>query len=47
MVPKEISDLANLIWPNWRELLEDGDLRTVDDILNAARRIHAAGYHRS
>ena len=42
MVPIEIADLMQLIYPAWAEL-EGDDFR---EVLNAARRIHEAGYRK-
>jgi len=42
MIPTEVSDLADLIWPNWREL--SGNSR--NDVLDAAWRIYNAGWRK-
>lgn len=40
MIPPEIADLADLIWPGWAEL----DDEASREVIKAARRIHDAGY---
>jgi hypothetical protein len=40
MIPSEVAAIADLIFPEWR----DTDDLTLNEVLEAAWRIHNAGY---
>lgn len=42
MIPSEVADLADLIWPGWRDV----DDITFSEVLEAAWRIYNAGYRK-
>ena len=46
IIPVEIADLMNLIWPDWPRLdnEEPEDEKAFREVRDAAHRIHAAGY---
>lgn len=47
MIPIEVTELADLIFPGWRDLPAEVDNRAErDEILDAAWRIYEAGWQR-
>jgi hypothetical protein len=47
MIPSEVSAIADLIWPDWHDLLSSDDCEdraAGQDVLDGAWRIHKAGY---
>ncbi len=43
MIPKEVADIADLIFPGWGQADDD----TSREVLEAAYRIYNAGYRKS
>jgi hypothetical protein len=47
MIPSEVSAIADLIWPHWRDCLASDDCEdraAGTDVLDGAWRIYNAGY---
>lgn len=44
MIPIEVAEIAELIWPDWSDV---DDAKSRNEILSAAWRIYNAGYRKT